>query len=345
VWQRAISTYIYPRGLVILYGLLRRRGGSGSGGSTGGCASSSASVGGGAPQRRRIDPSCLDRLHGDASLSQLRTLRNRWNDFCQLSQLSTYPANEQMAAFRMVLDPTMQQIVEVVLGISPATLLSPTDVLDQIHTDIRSKRNIALDHVAFEDCRQSTSETFDDFYIRLRGLAEAADLCITCSDTRLTTRIMAGIRDSETRRKLLALSPFLTLQHTINICRSEEAAKANEKSLSNPQVISHMQTRHQGPARQPYTSRCGSCGRLSHRAGEPCPAVGKQCHTCGNNIHFSPCCPKKPKTEPSDGGGAGSSGGSAAGGGASSSGGNKHGGGRPWAHMKRIVVGNVQANR
>ena len=147
-----------------------------------------------------------------------------------------------MAAFRMVLDPAMQQIVEVALGISSATLLSPTDVLDQINTYIRSKRNIALDRVAFEYCRQSTSETFDDFYIRLRGLAEAADLCVTCSDTRLTTRIMAGIQDSETRRKLLALSPFPTLQNTINICQSEEAAKANEKSLSTPQVISHMQT-------------------------------------------------------------------------------------------------------
>jgi hypothetical protein len=123
-----------------------------------------------------------------------------------------------MAAFRMVLDPAMQQIVEVALGIYSATLLSPTDVLDQINTYIRSKRNIALDRVAFEDCRQSTSETFDDFYIRLRGLAEAADLCVTYSDTRLTTRIMAGIRDSETRRKLLALSPFPTLQNTINIC-------------------------------------------------------------------------------------------------------------------------------
>jgi hypothetical protein len=137
---------------------------------------------------------------------------------------------------------------------------------------------------------------------------------------------MAGIRDSETRRKLLALSPFPTLQNTINICRSEETAKANEKSLSTPQVISHVQTRHQGSARQSDISRCGSYGRLSHRTGETCPAAGKQCHTCGNNNHFFPCCPKKPKTYPLDGGGAGSGG--SDGGGASSNGGNKHEGGR-----------------
>ncbi|KAI9551307.1 hypothetical protein GHT06_002507 [Daphnia sinensis] len=280
----------------------------GAGGSAGvGVGGGGGGAGEGAQQRRRIDPSCLDKLHGDASLSQLRTWRNRWNDFCQLNQLSTYPPNEQMAAFRMVLDPAMQQIVEVALGIPSATPLSPTDVLDQINTYIRSKRNIALDRVAFEDCRQSTSETFDDFYIRLH------------------------------QKEAARAEPVPTLQHTVNICRSEEAAKANEKSLSNAPVISHMQTRHQGSVRQTDTSRCGSCGRLSHRAGETCPAMGKQCHLCGTNNHFSPCCPnsKKPKSEPADSGGASSSGGGSAGGGAGSSGGRHHDGSRSRAHMKR----------
>ena len=201
----------------------------GGGGGGGGAGGAGGGGGGATTQRRRIDPSCLDKLHGDASLSQLRTWRNRWSDFCQLNQLVTYPVSEQMAAFRMVLDPDMQQIVEVALGISPTAATTPEDVLDQINIYIRSKRNIALDRVAFEDCHQSATESFDDFYIRLCNLADAADLCAACRDTRLTTRIMAGVRDTETKRKLLALSPFPTVQQTINICRSEESAKANEK--------------------------------------------------------------------------------------------------------------------
>ena len=250
-------------------------GGGGGGGGTGGGGGGGGAgggVGGGVVQRRRIDPSCLDKLHGDASLSQLRTWRNRWSDFCQLNQLITYPVSEQMAAFRMVLDPDMQQIVEVALGILPTAVTSPDDVLDQINTYIRSKRNIALDRVAFEDCHQSATESFDDFYIRLRNLADAADLCAACRDTRLTTRIMAGVRDTETKRKLLALSPFPTAQQTINICRSEESAKANEKSLSNPPAISQVQTRSHRQPRQTDGGRCGSCGRLAHRTGEVRPS-------------------------------------------------------------------------
>ncbi len=174
-------------------------GGAGGGGSSGGAGGSGGSAGVVPPpapvvtsQRRRIDPSCLDKLPGDVSLSQLRAWTSRWNDFSQLNQLSAYPINEQMAAFRMVLDPAMHQVVEVALGISPTSVATPADVIGQIRDYIRSKRNIALDRVAFEECKQGTTETFDEFYIRLKNLAEAANLCIACADERMATRIMAG---------------------------------------------------------------------------------------------------------------------------------------------------------
>ena len=124
--------------------LIAATGGGGGGGGAGG--------GGGlvvqpiaANQRRRIDPSGLEKLQGDVRLPQLRTWRNRWNDFCQLNQLATYPANEQTAALRMTLDPSMQQVVEVALNISPTTHFTPDEILDQIADYVRAKRNIALD--------------------------------------------------------------------------------------------------------------------------------------------------------------------------------------------------------
>ncbi|KAK4024871.1 hypothetical protein OUZ56_010366 [Daphnia magna] len=187
------------------------------------------------------DTSSVEKLHGDVTIPLLRSWRNRWNDFAELSQLATYPGSEQMAAFRMALDPAMQQVVEVALGIPPTTVTTPDFVLDRIADYVRAKRNIALDRVAFEERRQGPSETFNDFYIALRRLAEAADLCATCFDTRLVTRIIAGTRDAETKKKLLAMSPFPALQSTINICRSEESARANQRSLSGHSGISMIQ--------------------------------------------------------------------------------------------------------
>lgn len=101
----------------------------------------------------------------------------------------------------------MQKVVEMALGILPTTVLSPADKLDQITAYIRLKRNIALDRVAFEESEQSAAETFDDFYIRLRSLTEVADLCATCLDTRMTTRVMAGIRNPGIQHEKEAAGP------------------------------------------------------------------------------------------------------------------------------------------
>ena len=49
----------------------------------------------------------------------------------------------------MALDSTMQQVVEVALGITPATATTPDHVWDLIADYIRAKRNVALDWVAF----------------------------------------------------------------------------------------------------------------------------------------------------------------------------------------------------
>lgn len=50
-----------------------------------------------------------------------------------------------MAAFRVTLDPTIQQVMEDELNITPATVTTPDQVLDKIADYIRAKRNIALD--------------------------------------------------------------------------------------------------------------------------------------------------------------------------------------------------------
>lgn len=61
----------------------------------------------------------------------------------------------------------MQQVVEVASNIPPTTPLAADDTLDQITDYIRSKRNIALDMVTFDECHHSNAESFEGFYIRL----------------------------------------------------------------------------------------------------------------------------------------------------------------------------------
>lgn len=121
----------------------------------------------------------------------------------------------------------MQQVVDVPLGIWPAAVTTPDLVLDVIGDYIRAKRNVALDQVAFEERRQDPSESFENFEIGLRRLAEVADLCATCFETRMVTEIIEGHakrRDQKEATGYQPVSPSTAdgaylLQQRIGACK------------------------------------------------------------------------------------------------------------------------------
>jgi hypothetical protein len=113
--------------------------------------------------RRRLDPSVLDKLSADVDLVGLESWRRRWDDVARLGDLASETTEVQAALFRLTLDASIQQVVEVALGILPSAAKSPAEILYSITVYIRAKRNVALDRVAFRECRQTTTESFDDF--------------------------------------------------------------------------------------------------------------------------------------------------------------------------------------
>ena len=254
--------------------------------------------------RRRLDPSNLPKLSADVTLIQLQSWRRSWDDYVCLGGLLSLPVMEQTANLRLAFDTSMRQVVEIALGILPTDSKSPDEVLDSITGYIRAKRNVALDRVAFRECCQSATESFDEFYMRLKSLAGPAQLCGTCTDEQMATGIMTGIRDVATKQKLLALTPFPTAQDAVNLCRSEESARANVSTLRGTNDIGAVhhqppptqQQQQQGGTRQKV--RCHNCGNFSHR-GPKCPAIGRNCLWCGAADHFSPVCPAKLAGKPS----------------------------------------------
>jgi hypothetical protein len=252
-------------------------------------------------------------MAGDISYRDFLTWRNKWDDFCYLQRIAEYPIREQAAALRMTLSLEMLQTVEMVLDISPYDLLSADEILAQIAHYIRKKRSVALDRVEFEEYRQDHGATFDEFYIGLQRIAKCADLCQHCFDQRMTTRVMSGICDQEVRKKLLAITPFPSLQTAVDLCRSEEAAGKNESLLSRSGATSVnvvKQPEEKGNRSRTHFHRrgehrdglrCGNCGHPPHDSGKDCPAKGRECHNCGKPGHFSTVCDKhKARSEKQD---------------------------------------------
>lgn len=208
-------------------------------------------------------------MAADITLRELAAWRRSWEDFVELEQLDRLPGRQQRAMLRTSLSIEMRATLQLAIGIDNDDDITVTAILDRIQEHIRAKRNVTLDRVALEERKQEEGEPFDHFYMELREIANNADLCQQCLDDRLTTRIMSGIRDPETRRKLLAITPPPSLLTTVDICRSEESARNDEAALANndkghtkidrigKKTWQHSKTRNNATSK--HNHRCGYC--------------------------------------------------------------------------------------
>ena len=111
---------------------------------------------------------------------------------------------------------------------------------------------------------------------------------------------MSGIRDPETRRKLLTYTPPPSLQTTVDDCRSDESARNDEATLANNDQ-GHTKidkvgkkTWQRGKTRNTTTSKhnhiCGYCGKSVHETRDECPARRGECSICQKMGHWATCC-------------------------------------------------------
>ena len=175
------------------------------------------------------------------------------------------------------------------LGHTIPTKTTLNEQLNEIAEHFRRQRNVALYRVQFEQRQQQAGESFDNFYVAIRELATDAELCGTCLESRLTTRIMSGVRSEEVRKKLLALTPFPQLEAVVALCRSEESACNTEADLSSKPALN-------AAVRSP--ALCRYCGGRPHRSRLDCPAYGKTCSLCNRRHHFPQVCESRDKPLP-----------------------------------------------
>ena len=225
------------------------------------------------------------KLTPDLSLREFRAWRATWTDFFELSDGQRLSPDRQLALFRTCLSSEMR----AALGHTIPTKTTLNEQLDEIAEHFRRQRNVALYRVQFEQRQQQAGESFDNFYVAIRELATDAELCGTCLETRLTTRIMSGVRSEEVRKKLLALTPFPQLEAVVALCRSEESACNTEADLSSKPALN-------AAVRSP--ALCRYCGGRPHRSRLDCPAYGKTCSLCNRRHHFPQVCESRDKPLP-----------------------------------------------
>ena len=161
-----------------------------------------------------------------------------------------------------------------------------------------SEANVTYERYVFHQRVQQPGESFDDFFADLRKMAstcEFADL----EDSLIRDRIIIGIRDEPTRRKLLQIRK-LSLADAAQACKASEATSRRLRAMGGTAEIDALSNtsssfrnrrssskyrtgrqREQPSRRDPSNGRrCRYCDRQHGGSKEDCPAYGQQCRKC-----------------------------------------------------------------
>ena len=141
----------------------------------------------------------------------------------------------------------------------------------------------------------------------IEDLQKRADLCSfgDLRDQMVHTQIIAGLRDSHLRRRLMA-NDNLTLDQVIKEVKSAEITKHQDQILQNNSSAADISEVHdrkvpENKRRSPKPKHFGgssktkqkSCYRCGAQPGHPpqrCPAKDATCNACNKKGHYSKVC-------------------------------------------------------
>lgn len=117
--------------------------------------------------------------------------------------------------------------------------------------------NVTYERYLLNKRTQEANESFDSFLTELRRLVRSCDYG-SLEESILKDRIVIGIRDDATRRKLLQIRQ-LQLTGAVDICRASEAATRHLKEFRGTEEV------HKLSATKSSRNRQRSLSRADHR--------------------------------------------------------------------------------
>jgi len=255
----------------------------------------------------------------DVSLASFKSWRQRFRGYVTVSRLyEECSLQARQSLLSASLETGWDDLWSgAVLGVTPTDDVE--DIIAKIGDYVRRHRNPILDRRQFLQRNQKPGETVDKYYAALRQIDDNCNYeeCVQCPNChgqtgaaeqaraeRLRDRIISGLLDADIQGVILKV-PFaeLTLEHTLQICRAEEAARETQNELHSS-VINMMKGKNPSQARSKMKHKssykkqreqemnqnklCGKCGFQHPRNN--CPAYDKECHKCYKKGHFISKC-------------------------------------------------------
>ena len=174
-------------------------------------------------------------------------------------------------------------------------------VLEKLELFCVGETNEIYERYQFNKRDQESGESIDSYVKSLRTLAKTCNYG-SLLDSLIRDRIVVGIRDNGTRKRLLQEAK-LTLNKCIDICRSSEATFAQLQAMGNQDDLKFVAGDKINKETQDKGGKdvisCKFCGKKHVRSREVCPAWGKNCSKCREKNHFAVKCSKSSKASKS----------------------------------------------
>lgn len=232
--------------------------------------------------------------------------KQRWENYAILTQLSKQPEDYQVALFLYSIGTEAVKTFNT-FDLTDEDKKSLKAIIEAFDKFAIGEKNETYERYKFNSRNQQENESVSAYVTEIRYLAKTCNFCACLHDSLIRDRIVLGIRDNDTRKRLLQKRK-LTLAECIDMCLANEATKSQLKALDkqDPEQMIHelRQTQRSKPQRykqKPDNDRkptgkpqkCRFCGQ-SHKPGrKQCPAWGKFCSDCGIKNHFAEVCQQK----------------------------------------------------
>ena len=191
-----------------------------------------------------------------------KLFKQMWQNYTIVAKLSTQTEEYQRALFLHTIGPEALTLYNGMCFPDPHTL---NDAIAGFDAHFVGTTNETYERY-FNNRNHSATESVEDYVAALRTLSKTCNFCDCMRDSLLRNRIVLGITDNATRKRLLQES---ALTSCIDLCRCVQAASSQLRSIGDDEATAQAVTSHSpGGKSEPKTHTKATRGRTPRRIAE-----------------------------------------------------------------------------
>ena len=251
-------------------------------------------------------------VSGKNKATNWKAYKQLWENYAIVTQLEQQSEEYRVALFLYSIGPEAVKTYNS-FDISEENWRKLPEIMKCFDDYAIGETNETYERYVFNSRNQKDEETIDKYVAELRTLTQSCNFCTCLHDSLIRDRIVLGIRDGNTRKRLLRQSK-LTLQKCIDIVKSDKVSSTQMKSMDqggkgedvhkikasgqrngkSSKSKTKQRQHEQTYKKHDYESKlCDYCGQKHKKGRDNCAAWGQTCNTCGKRNHFSKMCRKE----------------------------------------------------